>query len=160
VPWNIQTANSDPGNLIWEKDKSSITCTSPGLYEIQFGVFSRRRPAVRMNVNGETILSIVAGSCDVKSSKVTIGVRTNTSNEVNCNSATWLYGGLFASMTDVSILPVHDGSACELAGAVSRWPSTPFVGQIHGEQHHRADTRRLHCAASKGQGLPQLPRRR
>jgi hypothetical protein len=69
----MQTANSDPENLMWEKDKSSITCTSPGLYEIQFGFFSRRRPAVRINVNGETILSISAGSI---SSKVTIGVRT------------------------------------------------------------------------------------
>lgn len=35
VPWNIQTANSDPDNLLWEKDKAGITCVSPGLYEIQ-----------------------------------------------------------------------------------------------------------------------------
>jgi hypothetical protein len=35
VPWNMQTANSDPDNLLWEKDKAGITCVSPGLYEIQ-----------------------------------------------------------------------------------------------------------------------------
>ena len=38
MPWNIQTANSDPANLMWEKDKTYITCVSPGLYEIQLGI--------------------------------------------------------------------------------------------------------------------------
>lgn len=32
VPWNLQTANSDPKNLLWEKDKTFICCTSPGPY--------------------------------------------------------------------------------------------------------------------------------
>ena len=30
VPWNLQTANSDPKNLLWEKDKTFICCTTPG----------------------------------------------------------------------------------------------------------------------------------
>ena len=32
---HAQTANSDPANLMWEKDKTYLTCVSPGLYEIQ-----------------------------------------------------------------------------------------------------------------------------
>ena len=58
VPWNIQTANSDPANLMWEKDKTYITCVSPGLYEIQLGFFSRRKPVVKLHVNGEPVLTL------------------------------------------------------------------------------------------------------
>jgi len=58
VPWNIQTANSDPGNLVWEKDKGYIACLTPGLYEVQFGFFSRRRPVVKLHVNTEPVLTV------------------------------------------------------------------------------------------------------
>jgi hypothetical protein len=32
---------------MWEKDKTYVTCVAPGLYEIQLGFFSRRKPVVR-----------------------------------------------------------------------------------------------------------------
>ncbi|KAJ1480314.1 hypothetical protein T484DRAFT_1811245, partial [Baffinella frigidus] len=46
-------ANSDPANLIWEKDKPYVTCVTPGLYEVHFGFYSRKRPVVKVHVNGE-----------------------------------------------------------------------------------------------------------
>ena len=49
-------------NFVWEKDKASITCTAPGLYEVTFGFFTRRKPAVQLLINGEPVLSAVSGS--------------------------------------------------------------------------------------------------
>jgi hypothetical protein len=34
VPWNIQTVNTDPANLQWERDKAAIVIVVPGLYEV------------------------------------------------------------------------------------------------------------------------------
>ena len=163
MPWNLQTANSDPENLIWEKDKSSITCTSPGLYEIQFGFFSRKRPAVRVNVNGEAILSISAGSISSKEHKQNRCVAAVPTPRLKCKLVS--YAGhldflFLRNDGDVSILRIRAGSARKLAGAISRWLSTSLVWQIYGKQHHRADTRRLYRAASKGQGFLQLSGRR
>jgi len=62
VPWNIQIANSDPANLIWEKDKPYVTCVTPGLYEVHFGFYSRKRPVVKVHVNGEPVLTIAGKS--------------------------------------------------------------------------------------------------
>jgi len=60
VPWNVQNINTNPENFVWEKDKASITCTAPGLYEVTFGFFTRRKPAVQLLINGEPVLSAVA----------------------------------------------------------------------------------------------------
>ena len=62
VPWNVQTANSDPSNLLWEKDKSYIVAVAPGLYEVQFGFYSRRKPVVKLHVNGEPVMTVNGGS--------------------------------------------------------------------------------------------------
>lgn len=59
VPWNIQSVNTDSENLHWEKDKCSITVDVPGLYEVTFGFFSRRKPTVQLLVNGEPVLAAV-----------------------------------------------------------------------------------------------------
>jgi len=59
VPWNVQNINTNPENFVWEKDKASITCTAPGLYEVTFGFFTRRKPAVQLLINGEPVLSAV-----------------------------------------------------------------------------------------------------
>lgn len=34
VPWNIQNVNTNPANFLWEKDRPSVTCVAPGLYEV------------------------------------------------------------------------------------------------------------------------------
>mmetsp|Transcript_37162 Transcript_37162/g.94967 ORF Transcript_37162/g.94967 Transcript_37162/m.94967 type:complete len:591 (-) Transcript_37162:23-1795(-) len=59
VPWNLQSVNTDADNMHWEKDKCSITVDVPGLYEVTFGFFSRRKPTVQLLVNGEPVLAAV-----------------------------------------------------------------------------------------------------
>mmetsp|Transcript_27001 Transcript_27001/g.45303 ORF Transcript_27001/g.45303 Transcript_27001/m.45303 type:complete len:665 (-) Transcript_27001:189-2183(-) len=57
VPWNIQVVNTAPENFLWEKDKVNLVTIAPGLYEVTFGFYARRKPTVQMLVNGEPVLS-------------------------------------------------------------------------------------------------------
>jgi hypothetical protein len=57
VPWEVQTVNTFPDNFLWDLDKTSILCVAPGLYEVNFGFYSRRPPVVQLLVNGEPVLS-------------------------------------------------------------------------------------------------------
>uniref|UniRef100_A0A7S3IAC5 C1q domain-containing protein n=1 Tax=Fabrea salina TaxID=342563 RepID=A0A7S3IAC5_9CILI len=59
VPWEVQSINTAPDNFLWEVEKTSIVCCTPGLYEINFGFYSRKKPNVQVLVNGEPILSAV-----------------------------------------------------------------------------------------------------
>ncbi|OMJ94659.1 hypothetical protein SteCoe_2157 [Stentor coeruleus] len=59
VPWEIQCINTSPDNFIWEIDATNILVVSPGLYEITFGFYCKKKPTVQLLVNGETILSAV-----------------------------------------------------------------------------------------------------
>lgn len=44
---------------MWEKDRCAITTVAPGLYEVSFGFFTRKKPSVQLLVNGEPVLSAV-----------------------------------------------------------------------------------------------------
>lgn len=59
VPWNVQSVNTDPSNFLWERDKATVVAVAPGLYEVTFGFFTRRKPSVRLLVNGEPVLAAV-----------------------------------------------------------------------------------------------------
>ena len=59
VPWNVQSVNTDPENFVWERDKVSILTMAPGLYEVTFGFFVRKKPAIQLLVNGEPVLAAV-----------------------------------------------------------------------------------------------------
>lgn len=59
VPWNVQNINTNPENFVWEKDRCAITTVAPGLYEVTFGFFTRKKPSVQLLVNGEPVLSAV-----------------------------------------------------------------------------------------------------
>ena len=59
VPWNVQSVNTDPGNFRWEKDKTTLHTAAPGLYEVTFGFFTRKKPAIRLLINGEPVLAAV-----------------------------------------------------------------------------------------------------
>jgi len=59
VPWNVQNINTNPDNFAWEKDRAVIGCAAPGLYEVSFGFFTRRKPTVQLLVNGEPVLSAI-----------------------------------------------------------------------------------------------------
>ena len=49
---------TDPENFIWERDKVSIVTMAPGLYEVTFGFFVRKKPAIQLLVNGEPVLAV------------------------------------------------------------------------------------------------------
>ena len=59
VPWEVQNANTCPENFLWEKDITSVMTVAPGLYEIMFGFFARKKPSVQLLINGEPCLSAV-----------------------------------------------------------------------------------------------------
>jgi hypothetical protein len=50
--------NTCPENFLWEKDKTILLTVAPGLYELNLGMFSRKRPNAHVQVNGENILAI------------------------------------------------------------------------------------------------------
>ena len=57
VPWNVQSLNTDPENFSWTQDRANIVCNAPGLYEVTFGFFARKKPSVQLLVNGEAVLA-------------------------------------------------------------------------------------------------------
>jgi len=59
IPWEIQAINTSPENFVWEQDKTTITVMTPGLYEINFGFYARKKPSVELLVNGKVVTSAV-----------------------------------------------------------------------------------------------------
>ena len=57
VPWESQSINTSPDNFIWEKDKTYIMINEDGLYELNFGFYSDKKPNVQIIVNGEIIIN-------------------------------------------------------------------------------------------------------
>ena len=62
IPWEVQAVNTAPDNFIWEKDKTFILCSSAGLYKVEIGFFSDKKPAVQILVNGEVVISSITNS--------------------------------------------------------------------------------------------------
>jgi len=58
VPWEVQVQNACPQSLLWKPDCDSITCTAPGLYHVQLGVFTQNPAGVQLCVNGEPVISL------------------------------------------------------------------------------------------------------
>mmetsp|Transcript_28599 Transcript_28599/g.50853 ORF Transcript_28599/g.50853 Transcript_28599/m.50853 type:complete len:756 (+) Transcript_28599:1026-3293(+) len=56
VPWEQQSVNTCPDNFLWDKDNTNIIALAPGLYEVMFGFYARRRPTIQLLVNGEPVL--------------------------------------------------------------------------------------------------------
>jgi len=57
IPWEVQVANTNTSNYLWEKDNSSLMVVQAGLYEVQFGFYTDRKPSIQMFVNGDIVLS-------------------------------------------------------------------------------------------------------
>ena len=57
IPWESQSVNTSPDNFIWEKDKAFILVNEEGLYELNLGFYSEKRPTVQVLVNGEIIIN-------------------------------------------------------------------------------------------------------
>ena len=72
VPWEVQAINTCPDNFLWEKNKSSIICVAPGLYQMTFGFFSKKESLIQVFLNGEPIMTASKES-QSKSSVQTMG---------------------------------------------------------------------------------------
>ena len=57
IPWESQSINTSPDNFIWEKDKTFILVNEEGLYELNLGFYSDKRPSIQVLVNGEIIIN-------------------------------------------------------------------------------------------------------
>jgi len=57
IPWESQSVNTCPDNFIWEKNKTAIVCVAPGLYQLVFGLYSKKSSTAHVYVNGEAILA-------------------------------------------------------------------------------------------------------
>ena len=57
IPWESQSVNTCPDNFIWEKDKTFILINEEGLYELNIGFYSEKRPSIQVLVNGEIIIN-------------------------------------------------------------------------------------------------------
>ena len=58
VPWEVQAINTCPDNFLWEKNKSSLICVAPGLYQLIFGFYSKREPIIQLFLNGEPLMIV------------------------------------------------------------------------------------------------------
>jgi len=57
IPWESQTVNTSPDNFIWEKEKTFILIKEEGLYELNLGFYSEKRPSIQVVVNSEIIIN-------------------------------------------------------------------------------------------------------
>jgi len=57
VPWEVQAINTCPDNFLWEKNKSSIICVAPGLYQITFGFYAKKDVMIQVFLNGEPLMT-------------------------------------------------------------------------------------------------------
>jgi len=63
VPWEYETLNTCPSNLVWEGP--TIVTTAPGLYQVTYGFFAEQPPLVSLLVNEEVVMT--GGNSDCKS---------------------------------------------------------------------------------------------
>ena len=59
VPWEVQAINTCPDNFLWEKNRAAIILSAPGLYQLSFGFYSKKTPAVQIFVNNEIVMTLV-----------------------------------------------------------------------------------------------------
>ena len=57
IPWESQLVNTSPDNFIWEKDKTFLLINEEGLYELNLGFYSEKRPSIQVLINGEIIIN-------------------------------------------------------------------------------------------------------
>ena len=56
IVWDAQAVNTSQDIFIWDKGKVTIQVLQPGLYQIEFGFFAKKKPTVGIVVNGETVI--------------------------------------------------------------------------------------------------------
>lgn len=66
VPWEAQVLNTAPDLFVWERAKPTVLVATAGLYELTCAFFSRKRPSIQVQVNGETALSSGPGAAPAR----------------------------------------------------------------------------------------------
>lgn len=59
VPWERQIINTLPENFVWDDGAATLTVTNGGLYQLEMGFYSRKKPTVQVIVNGVAVISAV-----------------------------------------------------------------------------------------------------
>jgi len=62
IPLEVQVTNAAPQSLLWNQDNEYITCTNPGLYEVDCGIFTCECVKVELIVNSEAVITLDPGS--------------------------------------------------------------------------------------------------
>ena len=83
IPWEIQSINTCPENFIWEKDKTTVIAITPGLYQVYFGVFSKKKCTLQLLINGEIVI------CDGSTQGKLLG-KHSSGNIVGCTYSDYL----------------------------------------------------------------------
>ena len=65
IPWETQTVNTSPNNLLWEKSKTSVIAVMGGLYEVRLGLIGSKKGKAQVLVNSEVIL-VPSTKIDIK----------------------------------------------------------------------------------------------
>ena len=56
IVWDLQAVNTSQDIFVWDKGKVTIQVLQPGLYQIEFGFFCKKKPNIGVVVNGETVI--------------------------------------------------------------------------------------------------------
>mmetsp|Transcript_26056 Transcript_26056/g.67129 ORF Transcript_26056/g.67129 Transcript_26056/m.67129 type:complete len:665 (+) Transcript_26056:2-1996(+) len=65
VPWEVQVVNTCPDNFQWQQNSPQVVAAAPGLYEISFGIFGKRKGTVSVLVNQETVFVLSNATASV-----------------------------------------------------------------------------------------------
>ncbi len=65
IPWEEQSINTSPDNFIWNKDITFINVNESGLYQLNLGFFSDKKPTIQILVNGDVIIHSVNANSSV-----------------------------------------------------------------------------------------------
>mmetsp|Transcript_19086 Transcript_19086/g.34712 ORF Transcript_19086/g.34712 Transcript_19086/m.34712 type:complete len:776 (-) Transcript_19086:1549-3876(-) len=93
VPWEAEAINACPENFIWERESTSIVTIAPGLYEVSWGFFGKKKPNVELIVNSDPVLNTATRKAVPSSSKVsgqtsidylTLPAKARIAVSVNC----------------------------------------------------------------------------
>ena len=90
VPWEYQSINTSPNNFFWEKDKTYIIINEEGLYELNFGFFSEKKPNIQILVNGEIIINSQNNSLSVINNNALTYIKNNDKNYENITGLSFI----------------------------------------------------------------------
>ena len=109
VPWNVQVINTFPDNFVWEKDRVNILVVQPGLYEVCFGFYAKKKPTVQLHINGEPVLSAIYSSSYVvqhATGKMNNSISSSSGSGGNASSSA--IGGNITGLTLIDFIAIPE----------------------------------------------------